>query len=111
MEKGIQVTTDGQTTIIEFEKDPSAYKVLSGAVGGFIERVSLEEDFVMYLNEEGKFNGSEHNPHAQKVWDRYFGGTDMIMGNVIFVGGVDSEGWDEGLPPEHAGALIAILMS
>lgn len=111
MEKGIQVTTDGQINILEFEKDESSYKVLSGAVGGYIERVSFERDLCMYINEEGKYNGSQFNPLAQKVWERYFGRTDMMMGNVIFVGGVDSEGWDEGLSPEQAGALTAILYS
>lgn len=111
MEKGIQVTTDGQINVLEFEKAPSSYKVISGAVGGYIERVSFEEDLAMYVNEEGKFNGSQANPLAQKVWERYYGHTDMMMGNVIFVGGIDNEGWDEGLSPEQAGALTAILYS
>jgi hypothetical protein len=43
----------------------------------------------MWCNEEGKLTGLPVNPVATAMWTRYFGETDVIVGNVVFTGGAD----------------------
>lgn len=96
MNKGMLVTPDGVARIVEFDSKTS-YNVLSTGVGGLIECVSFERDLEVYVNEEGKFNGNEYNPYATVVWIKYYGLTDMLMGTVVFTGGVDANGNTRGL--------------
>jgi hypothetical protein len=88
----IQVTTKGVINFLEFEEKESL-SVLQSAVGGYVELVGLADGLDLWVNEEGKNLGLDHNPHAQKVWERFFPvGSDYLVGDVVFTGGSDSEG-------------------
>ena len=53
-------------------------------VGGYIEIVGLGEGLVLVCNEEGKIDGkSLPNARATKVWQKHYGATDVIYGDVL----------------------------
>jgi hypothetical protein len=72
--------------------DGEELKNLQNAVGGLVQPIDLTPTITMWCNEEGKYNGSSINFVATKIWERFFGRTDIIMGQVIFTGGSDDEG-------------------
>lgn len=72
--------------------DSLDYPTLSGAVGGLIEAVTLDGDITLWCNEEGKILGLPYNDKATLLWEKTFGATDLIMGDVILTGGNDEEG-------------------
>ena len=53
---------------------------LQKAVGGYIEVVSLKDDYIMVINEEGKCQGLLLN---QKATDLYGNNQDYIVGNAL----------------------------
>jgi hypothetical protein len=67
-------------------------ETLQDAVGGLIQAVDLTPSLTMWCNEEGKLIGLPVNPVATAMWTRYFGETDVIVGNVVFTGGCDEDG-------------------
>ena len=67
-------------------------ETLQDAVGGLIQAVDLTTSLTMWCNEEGKLIGLPVNPVATAMWTRYFGETDVIVGNVVFTGGCDEDG-------------------
>lgn len=107
MKTALRINTDFSTEILDLEAE--SYEQLSGAVGGLIQAVDLKEDLTLWCNEEGKLiNGMEPNLIATHLWARSFGNTDVIMGNVVFTGGADSEGEDVALSPEWITELEAL---
>lgn len=94
--KAYIVRTDNTTAIVEFEYGKS-YEMLKSAVGGWIECVSLDKDLDMWVNEEGKLLGLPVNEIATHCWESVYGRTDIIVGDVIFTGGVDEDGETLGL--------------
>lgn len=64
-----------------------SYDMLSEAVGGYIECVSLTPTLDMWLNEEGKIINLETNNIATAIfWDKFGFMSDIIVGNVVFTG-------------------------
>ena len=77
-------------------------ETLQDAVGGLIQAVDLTPSLTMWCNEEGKLIGLPVNPVATAMWTRYFGETDVIVGNVVFTGGCDEDGNTTSLLQEDA---------
>lgn len=105
VKKGLVVTTMGDTYVQEFQEN--TLKVLQGCVGGLIEPIDMNfgagvwsEDFTMWVNEEGKLIGLEPNPFATAVYQVLFRSDDVIMGDVVFTGGNDVNGYTLGLPDD-----------
>jgi hypothetical protein len=106
MEKAIIIKATGEKSVVEFDEE-SSYKVLSGAVGGFIERVQLKGGLDLWLNEEGKLTGLPQNPIGTGLWSDSYGTTDIIVGNIIITSGTDDEGNTLGLSDEQVAHLMA----
>ena len=101
--KAVKITTAGQKEVIEFTNE-NCYDVLSVAVDGLIEAVTLHDKVGvpdMWVNENGKFSGLDQNPIATALWVDMYDLTDVIMGDVIITGGADDEGYTLGLTPEQ----------
>ena len=101
--KAVRIDTDGTKTIVEFNND-TCYDVLSSAVGGMIECVTLHDkpnQPDMWLNENGKNIGLDQNPTATALWVDMYDLTDVIMGDVVITGGADEEGYTLGLSDEQ----------
>ena len=96
MKKAIRVTTKGLIEEIDLTSD--SLTALQTAVGGWVQAIDLDATLTMWCNEEGKILDMPHNPFAQVMWNEAFGpGTDYIVGDVVFSGTPDEEGYTTGL--------------
>ncbi|CAB4129738.1 Protein of unknown function DUF3846 [uncultured Caudovirales phage] len=104
--KAVIIHTNGSKSVVEFNEE-TEYDVLSGAVGGYIERVTMRNEVDMWVNEEGKLNGLPQNPIATAIWQDSYGNTDVIVGDVIFTCDSDTEGNILGLSEAQIEELLA----
>lgn len=86
-------------------------ETLQEAVGGLIQAVDLTPSLTMWCNEEGKLIGLPVNPVATAMWTRYFGETDIIVGDVVFTGGCDEEGETTSILQNDADSIIKLCAS
>jgi hypothetical protein len=98
-QKAVVISTDGHKGVVEFEFGKS-YELLSDAVGGMIECVSLE-DADLWCNENGIAEGLDLNMIASAIYSDAFNASNPILGNVIITGSVDAEGETLGLTDEQ----------
>lgn len=99
MKKAVVIETTGDSRVIELD---DTLEQLQREVGGYIEAVTFPNGATMWLNEEGKINGLDHNKQAQFIFDHTFGpGIDTIVGNAVITGGPDEEGETLGLTDEQ----------
>ena len=99
MKTALRINTDFTTEVLDLDTD--SYEKLSGAVGGLIQSVELKDDLVIWCNEEGKLIDLPMNIIGTHLWERSYGKTDIIMGDVVFTGGTDFETGDS-LPLSQA---------
>ena len=98
-QKAVIISTEGHKSVVEFEFGKS-YQILSDAVGGMIECVSLKDaDF--WCNENGISEGLDLNMIASAIYSNAFGAGNPVLGNVIITGSVDAEGETLGLTDEQ----------
>lgn len=103
--KYLQITTDQKATVLECTSLTS-YDAINKGVGGYIECVSLAENLDMYVNEEGKLMALPMNLIGQSFWTDRYGMTDIIVGDVVFTGGVDDEGESQSLTDEQIKSIL-----
>ena len=104
---GMIITADRSVEIVEFD-EADTYNTLRGAVEGLIECVYLSNLGVdMWINEEGKINGSSLNEFATMLYMDEYGANDLIFGNVILTGTADEQGNTTTLTQEHLIRLIS----
>ena len=89
MKTALRVNTDFTTEVLDLEAEE--YEQLSGAVGGLIQPVGLKTDLTIVVNEEGKLRNMTVNLIGTHLWERSYGKTDIIVGDVVFTGGTDYE--------------------
>ena len=99
MKTALIVNTDCTTEVIDLEAEE--YEQLSKAVGGMIQPVDLKTDLSIVVNEEGKLKRMPVNIVGTHLWERSYGQTDVMVGNVVFTGGTDYE-TGETRPLPHA---------
>jgi hypothetical protein len=97
MKTALRINTDFTTEIIDLEEHDFLKKMQS-AVGGWVQPVDLRDDLTLWCNEEGKLIGLPTNVIGTHMWEKSFGMTDVIMGNIVFTGGTDDEGETLSLP-------------
>jgi hypothetical protein len=99
------IRTDGTTERLTYTVD-GEYETLSRGVGGYIEAVTLSEGLVMWVNEEGKLKSLPRNPVATRWFSNIFGeGIDVIVGDAVFTGGTDDEGYMNSLTESQVTSL------
>jgi hypothetical protein len=97
MKTALRINTDFTTEILDLEAD--SLEQLQDAVGGLVQAVDLYDNLTLWCNEEGKLiNGMQPNVIGTHMWEKSFGATDVIMGDVVFTGGTDDEGDNLALP-------------
>lgn len=104
--KALIIPVDGKPREVAFDRGAS-YEVLRNAVGGYIECVALSDTLDMWVNEDGKLISLPINSTATFLWTLVYGPTDVIVGDVIFTGGVDDEGETLGLSDDQIERLLA----
>jgi hypothetical protein len=96
MKTALRINIDFTTEILDLEDD--SLKKLQGAVGGWVQAVDLQDNLTLWCNEEGKLIGLTPNVIGTHMFEKSFGMTDVIMGDVVFTGGTDDEGDNLSLP-------------
>jgi len=97
MKTALRINTDFTTEILDLEVD--SLEQLQGAVGGLVQAADLHDNLTLWCNEEGKLiNGMQPNIIGTHMWEKSFGMTDIIMGDIVFTGGTDDEGDNLALP-------------
>ena len=106
----VKVSPDARTERVDL--GANAYPVISEAVQGDIEPVTLAEDFEFYANENGwaEFSPLERNPLAETVQLGCLGAANPIVGPVIFTGGIDEAGETRGLSETRAALVEQLAM-
>lgn len=104
MRNAVKIDVDGTVHGIDLGVDShEEYEILSRSVGGMVQCVPLAESGMsVWCNDEGKLIGLPYNEKATKLWTKYWGNTDIMVGNVVVTGGmVDDYELVEGLSPEQ----------
>jgi hypothetical protein len=107
--KIVIIPAEGEPYIEDIKGKTVDYDTLSSNVGGWIEHVGLESNLDLWVNEEGKMNGLPVNPIATLLWMKYFGATDIIMGNAVITAGTDAQGDTLGFDENDALSFTAML--
>jgi len=96
MRKALIIKIDGSIHEIDLGKNSQEeYDALSGAVGGFVQMVPLDDSgLLIWCNEEGKMIGLPYNEKATRVWEAFWGETDVMVGDCVITGDID---WDSEL--------------
>jgi len=94
----LRINTDFTTEVLDLEEDTLGK--LQDAVGGWVQAIDLQENLTLWCNEEGKLAGLPTNVIGTHLWEKSFGMTDIIMGDIVFTGGTGDQG--ENLPLPHA---------
>lgn len=79
------LSADGAVAFVENDKSHADLKLLQDAVGGYIEVVTLSNDWLMIVNEEGKLKGLPINDLATAMYYINYGETDIIVGDVVLI--------------------------
>ena len=109
MTRGLVILSDG-----ELQPFNGAYQDIHNAVGGYIEAIPIEHpDITVYVCEDGKALRYRRNMLGELVWDHYgamgcLEDGDWLAGNLVVLGGVDAEGEDTDLKPEHVARIEMI---
>lgn len=91
----LKLYVDGNTEVIPFVDDQ--LKTLQGAVDGYIEAITLTKNLILWVNEEAKLRDLPFNQAATSIFIKYRGGSDYILGSVVFTGGSDENGDTQGI--------------
>ena len=106
--KAVVVQPNGSAEVIEFTSD-TALATLQKAVDGYIEPVSLDENFVMWVNEEGLLrNDLVSNYVGAILYQEVFQIPNPINGTIVFTGGTDEEGYTQGLTTAQVFAALSM---
>ncbi len=104
MKLALQVTTTDQMNILDIEQDSLA--TLQKGVGGYIQPVDYGNELTMWVNEEGKLDGSDLNSTGSLWWNAIFPEHfDLVFGDIVFTGGTDENGDTLGLSEEQVELL------
>ena len=89
--QALVIKTAGDIEVVSFTAE-TEYEVIKKAVGGYLEIIRLSPTMTMWINEEGKLDKLPYNHRATAIWNFYFGATDIVVGDVILTGGIDTDG-------------------
>ena len=104
--KAVIIRADNSRELVEFTRE-TEHVTVSGAVGGYIERIPLPTRSAdMWVNEEGKLFNLPLNHGATRLWEENYGCTDYTAGDAIITGAADVEGYITGLSDTQIDLLM-----
>ena len=87
----VKLSVEGNVEVIPFVENQ--LKTLQDAVGGgYVEAITLADDLVLWVNEDGKMKQMPFNQAATSIFVKHGRGSDFIAGPVVFTGGTDENG-------------------
>ena len=109
MRKAITVSTRNEIDGFNLVRGKTLEQ-LQKVVGGLIQPIDITDSITMWVNEEGKFNGSKYNQIATQIWEGLYGKTDVIYGDVVFTGGSNKRGNLLGLSAKNADEVTRLIV-
>jgi len=103
----IRISADSK--VDELAVDFSSLEDTQKLVGGLLQVIDFSPTLSAWMNEEGKLMQLPVNLSATKVWEFFFGFSDVLCGDVLFSGGVDSDGNVVGIGDREIAMLRGIL--
>ena len=93
MRNALVIKTNGNIHGIDLgENAHDEYEAIAKAVDGMVQCVPLSDSGLMlWCNEEGKLIGLPYNEGATNVWTRYWGQTDVMVGDCVITGSFDDD--------------------
>ena len=93
MRNALVIKADGNIHGIDLgENSVDEYEALSGAVGGMVQMVPLADSgLLLWCNEEGKLIRLPYNDKATKMWVKFWGQTDVMVGVCVITGDFDEK--------------------
>lgn len=80
----LHIKTDGTHTEVKpLDGRYFSLDELQAFVGGWIEIVGLPDGRALVCNEEGKLKGLPYNSEATGLWQRFYGLTDVMVGDIL----------------------------
>lgn len=108
LKKAVVVQPNGSAEVIEIA-DGQMLATLQKAVDGYIEPVNLDDEFVMWVNEEGLYRPDLVSNYLGAIlYQEIFKVKNPINGTVVFTGGVDDEGFTLGLTDVQIAGTLAM---
>ena len=107
MEKIIVITSYDDVVVREVGQID--YELLSTALDGMVEVVSVSDDIDIWVNEEGKIRQMPNNTYATLLWNRVFNTPDIIAGTMIITGGLDEMGETIGLSDDNVDYVLGLI--
>ena len=95
MKQMLVIKANGQIEVKPYSGD---VEQIQQVVGGYVECVNFSDTTSLWVNEEGKCIGLPPNLFATRLWEKFYGRTDIVVGDVAVLGGVDDEGDTLGCP-------------
>jgi hypothetical protein len=105
--KAIKISADNK--VEELTVDFTSLETVQKLVGGILQVIDFTPSLSAWMNEEGKLMQLPVNLSATKVWEFFFGFSDVLVGDVVFTGGADSEGNVMSIGDKEIGMLRGIL--
>jgi hypothetical protein len=104
----LEVNAKGEVRELDITDNEASLRVMQDSVGGLIEPVLINDNLVMWVNEEFVFIPDlELNPIASSMFEAV-GGTYPIHGTVVFTGGADEDGYSDGIDKSSRDKLYAV---
>lgn len=108
LKKAVVVQPNGSAEVIEIA-DGQMLATLQKAVDGYIEAVDLDEQFVMWVNEEGLYRADLSSNYLGAIlYKEIIKVYNPINGTVVFTGGTDEEGFTLGLTDVQIAGTLAM---
>lgn len=104
----MEVNSKGEVREFDITDNALSLSKMQEAVGGLVQPVGITDNLVMWVNEEFVFMPElDPNTIATSFFEAV-GGTYEIHGNVVFTGGLDEDGYSDGLDNSSRDKLYAI---
>jgi hypothetical protein len=104
----LSVDSAGVVRELDLTDNNLSLSKMQEAVGGLVQPVGITDNLVMWVNEEFVFKPElEPNTIATAFFEAV-GGSYAIHGTVLFTGGLDEDGYSDGLDNSSRDKLYAI---
>jgi hypothetical protein len=90
MKLAVKINADKTCEVIDISGNE--LKALQGAVDGHVGCLTLANNLLLWVNEEGQYSHLDFNPLATIISEQALGEIVPIMGDVVVTGGTDYKG-------------------
>lgn len=106
MKRGVVISYTGHVTPVAIVEE-NELTLIQNYVGGYFEVIQHDvPNLTVFADEDGKRKNRPYNTLATSLFGRYLA-PDLILGDVLVMGGVDEYGETQGLTPEQTDIFLS----